>query len=115
MTLLDFLPDPLADGRARMDAARAAANAAIAGGERNASPDWRRRAVEIIAAMDPGREFMAEDVTTRLASEGVTTHDPRAMGAVMRDAQRRGLAERIGWAPAASSHGSPKVLWRRVG
>ncbi len=41
-------------------------------------------------------------------------HDSRAWGAVMRRAARARLIEKIGYAPAASSHGSPKPLWKRV-
>lgn len=39
--------------------------------------------------------------------------DLRAWGAVTQKLIRAGVIERVGYAPAASSHGSPKPLYRR--
>lgn len=103
-----------AEGRARMEAARRAAEAAIAEGGTHADPEWRQAALDIIRAFPPGRQFRAEEVVDALRERGVRTHDDRAMGWVVRDAQSHGWIEAVGWAPAASSHGSPKRLWERV-
>ena len=40
--------------------------------------------------------------------------DPRAWGHATRLAVRRGWIKKVGYAPAASSNGSPKCLWAKA-
>lgn len=78
-----------------------------------ASPYWTERACEAIQTFARKRwpePFLIEDV--RAANCIEPPHDERAWGAAAQKASRRGLIVRIGFAPAKSSHLSPKPVWR---
>jgi hypothetical protein len=61
-----------------------------------------------------GKEFLAEDVREYAHGHGLEDPpDGRAWGAVFTRAAKLNLIEQVGYAPAKSSRGSPKVLWRR--
>ena len=64
--------------------------------------------------MSPGTEFMVEDVVRHLSDQGIVTHDARAAGALIQRARKMGTVEAIGYAPAASSNGGPKMKWKRI-
>lgn len=56
----------------------------------NADSDWKDEAYRVVAALAAHRpRFTTDDVWGRLS--GVGTHEPRAMGAIMRQAARDGL------------------------
>ena len=95
--------------------ARAAADAAIADVDAHADPDWKAAARGAIATIAARRRlFTTDDVHEVLDNLGVTTHEPSALGAVMRRAQADGLIE-----PTADHrpstrvecHGRPLRVW----
>lgn len=97
--------DPIAHGHA--EAERAAAKAT------RIDPTWRESALDAVRAHAERHDtFLAEDVRPLIdLPDGA---DPRALGAVMRDAQRAGIVKADGYAPARSSNGTPKVRWRSM-
>ena len=105
---------PLARERGH-DAARASAQHAD-----RVESQWSITALQALRTFctikRPGRGFLAEDCR-RWAEDvrGVTPPpDARAWGHVMLKAKAEGLIVSAGYAPAKSSNGSPKVLWRVV-
>lgn len=85
--------------------------------DRNAEPDWKEAAylavVETAAAEPNG--FIVDDVWPRISPGIIAPHELRAMGAVMRRAQRDGvivpttdyrLSSRV------SAHRNPRRVWR---
>jgi hypothetical protein len=69
----------------------------IARAERHADPTWlaiARRAVTHCASL--GTPFSTDEIHAYLAGYCITTHDSRALGAVMRWAVNEGLCERTG-------------------
>lgn len=112
LDLLASFSDPDHAGKARMDAARAAAEPRIAAVEAHADPDWLVTALELIRNMAPGHMFLAQEVTAEMAELGHTTHDKRAAGAVIRKAKTTGLIEPAGF--GIDAFASPKTLWRRA-
>lgn len=94
--------DAVAAGRAGTDAAAS-----------HADPRWLDAARWHIRALLPGQTFLAEQIARSVEERGLVTSDRRALGAVIREAASAGLIEPAGFAPARTSHGSPKRLWRR--
>jgi hypothetical protein len=93
------------------DEARVAA--AVAQAEANADVAWRHAALgDIEWGLAIGCIFLAQNVTLQLAERGLETHDKRAMGAVIREARKRGLIKSVGI--AIDSYGSPKTQWQRI-
>ena len=89
-----------------LDGMKAAEDAA-----NHVEPSWSERALE--AMLETGRalgKFTIEDVRESCKVESPT--DQRAWGGVVQRASRKKLIVRIGYAPAKSSHGSPKPVWR---
>lgn len=100
--LFDF-----AEARAVVGMTRAAEKA-----ERR-EPGWRANAVEAVRLYAAThRHFMAEDVLRVFPAPEEA--DARAFGAVMREAARLGFIVADGFAPAATSNGSPKVRWKSL-
>lgn len=107
-----------------IDFAAEAKRAAEDGMERAASraerttPGWRDEALALLvrfAALDAGGPFLGEEARAFAYTSGLPKPpDERAWGAIFNAAARRGLIARAGFAPATSSHGSPKPLWRRA-
>ena len=87
---------------------------AIASVASHADPDYLEAARWTIWTWPVDGTFLAEDIAARLEQRHVTTPDKRALGHVIRECQRRGWITSAGYAPARSSHGSPKVRWRRL-
>ena len=76
-------------------AGEAAKDAAIDRVDHHASERWKGRAKEAVAALAlTCRFFTTDDVWNRL--DGVTTHEPRAMGAVMVWAMKQNLIRKTG-------------------
>lgn len=92
---------------------------AIARVERHAAPDWKAEAwdaVQVVAAR--AEEFTTDEVWAELAQRrnGASTHEPRAMGAIMRNAEAAGLiepTERWRLSDRAACHRRPMRVWRR--
>lgn len=86
-----------------MRAAEEAANRAQAG--------WSDRALEALVEVGHTLEhFTIEDLREKAGVESPT--DERAWGGVVKRAARLGIIRKVGYAPAKSSHGSPKLLWK---
>jgi hypothetical protein len=81
---------------------------------------WSARAMSALRrylAEGPGRDgaFLAEQfVDWTKTADVAQPPEPRAWGAVISTAARRGLIRRIGYAPANTSNRSPKCLWQRT-
>lgn len=94
------------------------ANAAIQQAGDNADPEWTALAhatLRYVASL--GAEFTTDDIWLRLEFRNIHTHEPRAMGAVMRAAVRDGLIEKTGAYVESSrpqSHARPIPVWRPV-
>lgn len=98
-----------------IDFARARRDDGIDRAGEHAGAVWKRRAtgylLEYLATPFRCTIFLAEDV--REFAKGLEDPpDPRAWGAVFRDAARKGLIVKMGYMPAKSSNLSPKVAWR---
>lgn len=100
------------------DVARADRDDAIARVARSSEelqPGWQERAMDLLVEFcqsAPG-PFLAEEFRAwAWARHLEDPHDGRAFGPLFQRAARRGVIERAGYAPAASSHLSPKPTWR---
>lgn len=108
----DLFDQPLAD----MDKARKARDEGMRRVESHTEddiPGWGERAYAfLIDYAHTGAEFRIEDV--RAAAVGVIPDPPdaRAWGPVAFRAARNKRIEVVRYAPAASSHGSPKPVWK---
>lgn len=84
--------------------------------DEHADRDWKQEAYEAVADLALFCDhFTTDDVHERLA--GATTHEPRAMGAIMRRAARDGLIEatdRYVASDRAVAHRNPKRVWRSL-
>jgi hypothetical protein len=112
--------EKVAEGLARMDAARTAANpdwdrvdAALVAGEEHVDLAWRERALEAITALPAGREFMSQELVDAIEATGVRTHDRRALGSVVREASAAGLITKT-LKFGTDRYGSNKRVWVRT-
>lgn len=76
---------------------------------------WRERALgyvrEFVARVNG--PFLAEDIREFAQERGFADPpDARAWGVVMQRAAREHIVQSFAYAPARSSNGSPKVLWK---
>jgi len=96
--------------------AEAAADEALARVEAHADPDWKDRAYAIIFELARVRvEFTTDDVWRELGQAGVDTHEPRALGALMRQAAAdHVIAPTDRYKPSSRvvCHGRPVRIWR---
>lgn len=100
------------------DEAGQARDEAIARAEANAAPDWLATAERIVLAVSPGGELTTDDIWTGLTAAGVATHEPRALGAVVRRLAKAGEIVATGhYRPSArrECHARPVPVWRRRG
>jgi hypothetical protein len=79
------------------------------------SPNWTSVAVEHVRAYARRFDsFVAEDVRWYAEIHGFPpAPTARAWGSVMKRARKEGIITADGYAPAVSSNGGPKTLWRR--
>ena len=86
----------------------------LAAVEAHADPDWKDEAERVIDLLASTRQqFTTDDVWQRLGH--VSTHEPRAMGALMKRAASRGVIRATdGWATSTrpECHGRPIRVWR---
>lgn len=106
MSQLDFT-DPAVQARLNRDRGMKRA----ARGAESKSPGWNEKALAAVHAfaLSHTEPFLAEQIRASMDWADV---DARAFGPVMKEAERRGWIRRDGYAPANSSHRSPKVRWR---
>jgi hypothetical protein len=80
----------------------------------HADDQWIEAARGVIRHMSDGFDFIAEDIRIAVDGLGYSTTDHRALGSVIREANRTGQIEMTGkLRRAATSHGSFKPEWRR--
>lgn len=75
---------------------------------------WRYQALALLTAFarEIGRSFVVEEARAYAEKHGLPDPpDARAYGSVVRLARAKGRIRKVGYAPAASSNGSPKCLW----
>jgi hypothetical protein len=90
-------------------------NAAISRVEINADPEWMQAALKAVHTLAVSRDtFTTDDVWDALSNVKCTTHEPRAMGAVMRHAAREGTIEaspNYRTSQRVECHGRPVRVW----
>ena len=82
--------------------------------EQHADTEWRTTAEAILFRYAAGaRPFTTDDLWAELERTGVTTHEPRALGAIVRRASTVGTIVPIGYRPSTRSecHGRPVRVW----
>jgi hypothetical protein len=80
----------------------------------NADQLWASRAAAAVRNAARWGTFTTDDVWATLEREGVTTHEPRALGAVMKQLERDGTIRPTGqWVQTrrASAHARPIRVW----
>lgn len=81
------------------------------------APGWIESAIDALRrfASHQAGAFTVEMARDVIAEELPEPHDKRAWGVVTRMAVKRAFIARVpgAWAPAASSHASPKPMYRR--
>lgn len=85
----------------------------------NANPAWVKAVKKsIMQAARKYRTFTTDDVWAGLVEQDVTTHEPRAIGAIMRLAAKKKVIEKVPGvyikSRRAACHGRPLQAWRRV-
>ena len=77
------------------------------------APGWGELAFDFLErfAAETDGPFLAEEVVEAAAGIVPPAPDARAWGSVFQKASRRKVIRRVGYAPAATSHGSAKPLW----
>lgn len=99
-------------------AATSEAKRAIDQVEENADEQWFIFTTAIVQRLAlSGRRFTTDDVWSVLAKSGLTTHEPRAMGAVLRNASRDKIIVATGdyvRSERVECHARPIMVWRGV-
>jgi len=99
-------------------AAREARDEAVQRVEDNADEEWKRAALEQVRAVAQRQQTLTvDDVQARMQILDVTTHEGRAMGAVMLEARRRGWIESTGRTTQSKQkqcHAGPRTVWRSL-
>lgn len=87
--------------------ALAKADEAIRRVDENADEGWKRAADQVVWEWSQSfREFTTDDVMESLDALGVTTHDNRALGPVMRRMIRKGFIQEVGMTRSRRRHGA---------
>lgn len=94
-----------------------AAERAIDRAEAHANDEWKVAAHEAVRrCATMFRDFTTDEVWGLLTTSGKRTHEPRALGAIMVAATRKGLIEKIGYRTSAdpTCHHRPKAIYRKA-
>jgi len=93
-------------------------NAAIKKADDHANAEWKEAALDIVRVLSFSTErFTTDDVWEYLESAGRTTHEPRAMGAIMRKAVKEGYIRSTGEfvkSRRPECHCRPVAVWEAV-
>ena len=90
------------------------ADEAIARAEAHANEEWSETFYKTICLFaDEGLWFTSAEVCAAMPDD-VSTHEPRAIGAVLRRAKRNGLIATTDHYRQTGSHGRPQRVWRPV-
>lgn len=94
------------------------ADEAIQRAKEHADREWYGDALGIVAALARrGEAFTTDDVWAQ-TDPTLSTHEPRALGAVMRDARKRGWivpTSEYRQSSRLECHGRPVRVWRAAG
>lgn len=113
MTQLDMFPQLDMFDMAQARAARDEGMRRVEAHANADEPAWAEYAYEFLLNFAHGcEEFKIEDVRAAAAGHVPDPPDARAWGPVAFRAARKGRIEVARYAPAATSHGSPKPVWR---
>lgn len=98
-------------------ASEAARDRSIQQVDEHAEPEWKALAYEAVrqTASDLPFGFTTDDVWLRIPEDAEPPHEPRAMGAIMRQAHRDGwIVPTRDHRPTARivAHRNPKRVWR---
>jgi hypothetical protein len=99
--------------------AEQAADEAIARVGSNADPGWVRSALDAVRSIALTRSrFTTDDVWELLERRGVqATHEPRALGAVIRMASKKGIIRSTGEyvkSKRVECHSRPVMVWEAI-
>ena len=98
-----------------LSAGQAARDKALEQVARNADIAWRNAASQVIYDLTLVKHrFTTDDIWARLAQMDVETHEPRAMGAVVKQAMKDGLiapSEDYQMSMRAACHSRPVRVW----
>lgn len=81
----------------------------------HAEPSWKRKALEIVMDLcTKRREFTSDEVWAELSRHEEHTKEPRALGAIMRQAAKMGICRAIGYAKSErrERHSGVVSVWR---
>ncbi len=97
--------------------AKAATDEAIERVEEHADPEWKAHALDAIESCARSFPTFTTDAVWALLDGGPETHEPRALGAVMREAARRGWVEstdRTEQTARVHAHQRPARVWHSL-
>lgn len=83
-----------------------------------ADEGWLRAAKHVVwQLIQEGQPWTTDQIWYRLEALGVTTQEPRALGAVVRSAQRKGFIQQVGYRPTTrpEAHARPIPIWLATG
>ena len=88
--------------------AKAEAAEAMARAERHANEMWKAECARVIYRLaQSGNPFTTDEVMTIMGKSGHTTHEPRALGPIVRRATSKGVIKRTGnYAKSTRRHSS---------
>lgn len=102
-------------GQSNLFDALRAADEAVERVDRNADDEWKSAALAAICRTAMGKEFLTtDDIWEAMSSHSATTHEPRAMGAVMRQAAAHGWISRTPdytKSTRKECHARPVAVW----
>lgn len=89
---------------------------AIARAWKHADPLWLETATQVVESLaSQMKEFTTDDVWSELRVLDVSTHEPRALGAVMKQAKKDGIiiaTDRFVASSRVSNHGGNIRVWK---
>lgn len=85
--------------------------------ETNANPDWKDAAYSTGVDLAKSQEYFTSEEVLLNMVRGIETHEPRAMGPVMRRLQKDGVIEatsRFITSISPLGHGRPSRVWKSL-
>jgi hypothetical protein len=82
-----------------------------------ADPQWKHVVDTFVCSLPLGEEFTTDRVWFNIERAGVTTPEPRALGAIMLALARANIITKTGrYQPTtrAKAHARPIPIWRRI-
>jgi hypothetical protein len=98
-------------------AAMAARDEAVTRVGQHADPDWVEQTLDVIYCLAVSRSQITTDDIWQTVGEVAATHEPRALGAVMRQAARLGYVkatDRYVPSARAACHARPVRVWESL-